>query len=271
MGLVIIVGLGVVVFIVASRGGGMISGGITGGSGGYTARGLFTGSIGGPGTNINPLTPVNSSPFGAGGLAMAPVATGAAGGGGVAGDAMATFQGAQQGFAAGGPIGAAVGAAQSLITQLLGQHAARLKGATNENNAALQIVPTFDSFVQTMVQYINTGLVPKAQAAQALASFDQQIYQQLRSLVGAPGTAWSDSMGMAGRCDKTCTVGCCLYYSDLGPPLSLLRLALGDSSGAWGAGDPRISADYRTITVPKVYPGKYSSYSRPLYTVTINA
>jgi hypothetical protein len=168
---------------------------------------------------------------------------------------------------AAGAATAGIGAAVAIAGQLLAQHQARLKGATNENNAALAIVPAFDDFVQRLVAAYKGAQISAQQTAAALQAFDQSIFQQLRGLVGPPGTAWSDSAGLAGKCDKTCTVGCCLYYSDLGPPLSLMRYVLGDRSGQWGASDPRLSG--RTVTVPKVYPGKYSSYSRASYTITL--
>jgi hypothetical protein len=187
----------------------------------------------------------------------------------------ASTEGAITGAAAQGALQAAgqipvVGAAiQAIGAQLLAQHQARLKGATNENNAALTIVPAFDDFVSRLVAAYKSGQLSASQTAGYLQSFDQSMYQQLRSLVGPPGTAWSDANGMAGKCDKTCTVSCCLYYSDLGPPLSLMRCILGDQSGQWGASDPRINLNARTVQVPRVYPGKYSNYSRAGYTVQL--
>jgi hypothetical protein len=166
-----------------------------------------------------------------------------------------------------GGIIAGVGIIAGIASSLLAAHEARLHGATNENNAALQIVPVYDSFVRQLAAAYNAGKVSKAETAQTFAKFDAVLYQRLRSLVGAAGTAWSDSAGMAGKCDKTCTVSCCLYFSDLGPPLSLARLVLGDRGGRWGASDPRLSG--RTITVPKVWPGKYSSFSRESYKFTL--
>lgn len=166
-----------------------------------------------------------------------------------------------------GGILAGVGIVAGIAESLLAAHKARLQGATNENNAALQIVPVYDSFVKQLVAAYNAGKITKATTAQTFAKFDAALYQRLRSLVGPAGTAWSDSAGMAGKCDKTCTVSCCLYFSDLGPPLSLARWVLGDHGGRWKSGDPRLSG--RTVTVPKVYPGKYSSFSRELYKFTL--
>lgn len=255
MGIVIILGLVGVGYFVASQTGVIAK--LTGAVSSVVALAPVT--VGGvaPGQNFNPLAPISSAP-------MSTISGNSA----QAGSALMAANMAAG--AAGAPFtfGLSVAAA-AIVNALLSAHYARLKGATNENTAALQIVPTFDSFVTKLVGMVNTGQVPKSTAAPALAAFDQQVYQQLRSLVNAPGTAWSDTAGMAGQCDKTCTVGCCLYFSDLGPPLSLLRYAMGDPTGKWGQGDPRLSADGRTVTVPKVYPGKYSKYTRASYALTI--
>jgi hypothetical protein len=74
-------------------------------------------------------------------------------------------------------------------------------------------------------------------------------------------------VGMAGQCNKSCTVGCCVYFGDLGPVLNNISYVLGYPTGKWGAGDPRISG--RTITVPTVYPSTYSSFTRPSYRITL--
>jgi hypothetical protein len=77
---------------------------------------------------------------------------------------------------------------------------------------------------------------------------------------------------MSGKCDKTCTAGCCVYYGDLGPPLSLAQIAMGGSGGAWGRGDPRYHQTTMgaTIDVPEVFASKYGGQDRPGYSVTIS-
>jgi len=165
-------------------------------------------------------------------------------------------------------IGAAIAVVASVATALLKAHQARMQGAKNENQAVDQYVPIFDSFVQQLVIAYNKKQCTAAEAATAAQQMDQFIYQKFRSFVGQPGTAWSDSIGMAGQCNKSCTVGCCVYFGDLGPVLNNMSFVLGFPTSKWGRGDPRISG--RTITVPKVYPSKYSSYTRPLYTITLN-
>ena len=165
-------------------------------------------------------------------------------------------------------VGSIVAVGAAIAGALLAAHKARLQGATNENMAVDQYVPVFDSFVKQLVQAYNSKQIDKATAANAAQQFDHYIYQTFRSFVGKPGTAWNDGAGMAGKCDKTCTVGCCVYFGDLGPVLNNISYVLGFPTGKWGAGDPRING--RTITVPKVYPSKYSKLSRDLYTLTLN-
>ena len=165
-------------------------------------------------------------------------------------------------------VGAVVAVAAAIASALLAAHKARLQGATNENMAVDQYVPVFDSFVKQTTQAYNSKQITAAQAAQICQQFDHYIYQTFRAFVGKPGTAWNDSTGMSGKCNKSCTVGCCVYFGDLGPVLNNMSYVLGFPTGKWGAGDPRISG--RTITVPKVYPSKYSKLSRDLYTITLN-
>jgi hypothetical protein len=165
-------------------------------------------------------------------------------------------------------IAAGVAIVVSVATQLLAAHRARLQGAKNENAAVDQYVPVFDSFVRSVVQAYNSKQCTAAEAASACQQFDQTLYQTFRSFTGQQGTAWNDQTGMAGKCDKTCTVGCCVYFGDLGPVLNNISAVLGFQTSKWGKGDPRIQG--RTVTVPKVYPSKYSSLSREAYTVTLN-
>ena len=273
MGLAIGLGIAAIAFIVITRGSGLT----VQGQGSIFAARTISPNIG---TYVNPAGGPNTNPYGTynpnASYTAGMAANGASGSAGPStADTITAVNleigaGAAQGFATGGPVGAAVGATVATVKSLfnqLAQHKARMAGATNENNAALVLVPVMDSFLNTVVNGENSGQYDNPSAAAALAAFDQYLYAKLRGLVGAPGTAWSDQSGIAGKCDKTCTVGCCLYFGDLGPPLSLVRYVLGDAGGRWGAQDPRLSG--RTVTVPKVYPGKYSSYTRPSYTVTI--
>lgn len=164
-------------------------------------------------------------------------------------------------------VGAAIAAVAAVAAALLAAHEKRLTDAKNENAAVDQWIPVFDSFVTSVANAYNSKQINAQYAAQICQQFDQTLYQRFRSFVGQPGTAWNDTTGMAGKCDKTCTVGCCVYFGDLGPVLNNISYVLGYPTGKWGKGDPRISG--RTITCPKVFPSKYSSYTRDQYSVTL--
>lgn len=186
-------------------------------------------------------------------------------------DVAAVGSGAAQGFAQGGPIGAAAGAIQGLASALLGQHTARLKGAKTENAALVQVIPAFDADLTGIINAYNTGQATAAQAVAALQSVDAGIKKYLMAQVGKPGTSWNEKTGVAGKCDKTCTAGCCIYYGDLGPPLSLAIFALGGQPTFWASGDPRISSGPSgvIVTVPQVFASKYGGANRASYSVTI--
>ena len=186
-----------------------------------------------------------------------------------AGNASSAAAGGATALSAAVPIvGAAIAAAVAIGTALLAAHKARLTGATNENQAVDQWVPVFDSFVSQAVGAYNAKQISASTCANICQQFDQFLYSKLRSFVGQPGTQWSDSVGKAGQCNSSCTVGCCVYWQDLSVVLNDISYVLGFPTGKWGAGDPRING--RTITVPKVYPSKYSSYTRALYTIHLN-
>jgi hypothetical protein len=165
-------------------------------------------------------------------------------------------------------VGIVISAVAAVAAALLAAHEKRLTGAKNENEAVDQWIPVFDSFVTSVVNAYNNKTIDAYHAAMICQQFDQTLYSKFRGFVGQPGTAWNDSTGMQGKCDTTCTVGCCVYFGDLGPVLNNISYVLGYPTGKWGQGDPRING--RTITCPKVYPSKYSSYSRDLYTVTLS-
>ena len=157
-----------------------------------------------------------------------------------------------------------------LLGALLAAHSARLAGAKNENAAVAQVISPFDDFVKQAVQYYNTGQASPTDFVNYVAQFDAKLYSYMKSFVGHPGTAWDDTEGMAGKCDKKCTAACCVYYGDLGPVLSNLITAAG-GQGKWGANDPRLSmqAGGAVIQVPEVFASKYGGVDRKGYSITL--
>lgn len=233
----------------------------------YTTTGIGNSTVGVTGYQSSPIPPINFPP------PPDPLSGEVSGGFAAASSFVSSAQSGALGVGLAASkaipiVGSVISAAQAIVGPLLAAHKKRMAGATSETNAAVTMVPTVDSFIQQIATLYNTRQISAADAANALAQFDQAMYTRMRGLAVGPGTAWNDAAGMAGKCDKTCTAGCCLYFGDLGPPVSLMRYVLGDNGGRWGAGDPRLSG--RTITVPKVYPGKYSQYSRESYKITLS-
>jgi hypothetical protein len=151
---------------------------------------------------------------------------------------------------------------------LLGQHTARLKNAQSENQAIPAVIQAFDADLTEIYQAYTGGHASASQCIAALRDVDANIYAYLSQLgkSGKPGIAWSDVNGMAGKCDKTCTASCCIYFGDLGPALSDSSVALGGQKiRGWGKGDPRLSGT--TVKVPAVFASKYGGTNRAGYTL----
>jgi hypothetical protein len=161
------------------------------------------------------------------------------------------------GIAAGAATGAetfGIGAVVGIALSLLAQHTARVKGATNENGAAAQIVQPFDSDIQEIVAAFNAGQVSASDALTAFAKVDAQVLAYLQAHVGAAGTQWNAAPK---ACDRSCTVGCCLYYFDLHP--AILKLVQAIQSGT-----------AQTVKVPQIFASKYGLAARPSYLLNVS-
>lgn len=186
-----------------------------------------------------------------------------------------------QGASVGGPIGAAVGAVKGVITSLvseLAQHSARLQGAKTENAAIPQVVSAFDADIQEIVSAYNSGAATPQEVLSAVQSVDNDITNYLKSGIVSsgkfrPGTSWDAATGFSGKCNKVCTAGCCVYYGDLGPVLSLIALAVSGQPlySQWDSNDPRWSGTVgnASIQVPKVFSSKYGGANREGYTISL--
>ena len=189
--------------------------------------------------------------------------------------------GAAQGASVGGPIGAGVGAATAAakvaISDLI-QHSARLKQAKSENAGIPPVVAAFDADFQAIVTAYNNAQATASQCITALQTLDANIQANLKANIAGPngaviaGSSWNSTTGLAGKCDKTCTAGCCVYYGALGPPISVAQIAMGGSGGLWGRTDPRLALTSTggTVTCPEVFASKYGGADRPGYAVTIS-
>lgn len=164
------------------------------------------------------------------------------------------------------PSSQAISAGTDLLKlglNLLAQHTARVKGATNENQAANSIVPAFDQDVAEIAAAYRSGEASAEECIAACQAVDKQVYDYLKSHVGPPGTAWDGT----GNCGKTCTVGCCLYYGDLHAGLYGAPVFAGGAVGMipvlQGSGGQ--AGHVNQAYIPKVYSSKYGLNTRAEY------
>jgi hypothetical protein len=199
----------------------------------------------------------------------------------VAQDASIIGSDVAQGASQGGPIGAAAGAIKGVITAAineLAQHSLRLKDAKNENASIPPVVFAFDSDIAAIQAAYNSGTDDAATCIRACQVVYESIKANMQNAIttqgGAfmPGTAWNETVGVSGKCNKQCTAGCCVFYGNLGPVLSMMIYAMGGQGYFWGPNDPRYKANAgggATIQVPEVFASKYGGQDRPGYTVII--
>jgi hypothetical protein len=162
-------------------------------------------------------------------------------------------------------IGTAI---SSIVGGLLAAHQARLQGATTENQQVAKAVPSFYQTAIAIVNAWNAGRISRADAINGWQQLDQATYTALRQFVGKPGTAWNSSA--SGVCDKTCTVGCCIYNTWLHPDIVgtsgrrgvAAILAGGPSSPIWSGGKKGFGG------IPT---NKYNFPGYPSVTVTLRA
>lgn len=145
-------------------------------------------------------------------------------------------------------VGEAIAAVADVF---LAAHTERLHDAQTENARVTELIPKWDrDFVDIVARY-SAGQVNLDQAIAGVQKLDGQAKTYLRGLVGKPGTAWSGAPtgcpgqdvdhswcldgGQSGscsgphNCNKSCTVGCCIYYNYLEPAADCLikRLQMG--------------------------------------------
>lgn len=207
------------------------------------------------------LPSFGGSTFGSGSGADVSAGLGAAG----AATGLAKSGGLGSGLAASSAIpiaGAVIGVVSAIVGPLLAAHRARIQGATNENQANQAFTDLFDTAIKQIVAYWNKTH-DKAGTIGELKQLQTYLYSTMKGRTGAAGTSWNDASGVAGKCDKSCTAGCCIYYGDFA----------GGGAPAYTGINGLIAAvqngGKRSVTMPKVYPGKYSSFTRPLYTVKL--
>ena len=131
-------------------------------------------------------------------------------------------------------------AAISLLTGIAGgllkNHTLRLNDAKDENEAVANLVPAVNQDIQEVAAATQSGNLSFDQGMTYLESVYSKALSYLKSQVGKPGTAWTDSA----PCGKTCTVGCCIWFAYLKPRLekSIAILQSGKQGSVRGAAIP---------------------------------
>lgn len=173
-----------------------------------------------------------------------------------------------------------INAVASIGLASLTAHTARVRGATNENEACAQFAPAVQADLQEVAQALNDGQISSQDAINFLMQVDYYLYSELKSNVGAAGTAWESgpggcldgttnnsqvleggkfvSPGPYGSCGKTCTVSCCIYYSYWEPALDCFvkKLMAGQSNF--------------TVSVQAIPSNKYGFPGAPSFTAVVN-
>lgn len=167
-----------------------------------------------------------------------------------------------------GPIGVGVAVIGSVIAGLWAAHAARAKGAKNENAAVNSAVQSFDSSIRAVFDAANSNDPNKYIDAQTAVQVLQQVLAAYWAAPGIatsgqqPGTSDESGHGLncatvrakSTPCDKKCTAACCVGCLDLEPSI-LDAVAVFQQGGG-------------SVSVRKVYPSKYGVTERPAYTLT---
>lgn len=176
-----------------------------------------------------------------------------------------------------GPIGAGVGILVGVIAGLWAAHNARVKGATQENQAINSAVQTWDAGMKAIFAAANssdpTQNVPGPTAAAQVQQLWGQFWAQMSPYMHGPGTADTSQggvncgsttlnpqgpcMGTPGghKCDNSCTATCCVGCQDLYPVMLQAVQVLNSPTGG-------------TVQVCQVTGSKYGAQTRGSYTLT---
>jgi hypothetical protein len=166
---------------------------------------------------------------------------------------------------------AAINAALQLGLGLLTKHTADVKGATDENSACAQLAPAIQAELQGIAQAYSSGQISAAEAIQAVQTSDQQTQAYLQKQQGKAGVAWNPdyngpitevtsnpqiNLGQGVGCNKTCTVGCCIYFNSWKPAFTGME-------ALFQTGNPF------TVTVGAMQSNKYGFPGFPSYVISV--
>lgn len=190
---------------------------------------------------------------------------GAAGAGVSAGVAAAGAAGTSAGIIA-GSVTFGIGAVVGLAVVLWSKHEARIKGAKNEDAAMNVIAAGWKQSMQGIIAAYNSGQINDLTCAAELQQLRDLVLASAQKYNHVPGVDWSgggtQAAGTRGtkyftaKCDKHCTVGCCLFNNIIGP-------------GTNNAISMVTSKTVKTITIPSMASSKYGFTGAPSFQLSI--
>lgn len=225
-----------------------------------------------------PRTPLYLQGWGLGDYAATGIQTGAAVGSKVATSALTSSGTIAAGSLAIPLIGAGIAIVGSIIAGLWAAHAARAKGAQTENAAVSSAVQAFDGGMKAIFDAANSSDPAKNISASQAATAVQQLYTQFWQGVcpyttgpgradtsgcgancGGPTSTSSPCAGMpyGHKCDKSCTVSCCVGCQDIKPSVDMAVSVFQAGGG--------------TVQVCNVTGDHYGLQSRGSYSLTYTA
>jgi len=175
-------------------------------------------------------------------------------------------------------IGAGIALVTTLIAGLWAAHEARAKGATTENAQVSSAVQAFDGGMKAIFAAANSSdpaqNISASQAAQAVEQLYAQFWASCCNFTKGPGRADTSGCGtncggptnasapctgMPGghKCDKSCTVSCCVGCQDIKPSVDM-AVAVFQAGGG-------------TVQVCTVYGDHYGLQQRSGYSLTYTA
>jgi hypothetical protein len=136
-----------------------------------------------------------------------------------------------------GPLIGAIGGA------FFGASARRAAQAKTENAAVNQLMPAAISSIQGIVAQVQAGQLDVSSASAQLDQVVSDFASAIQQFSGTPGSAMTPCAPVAGggcansagygstKCDKNCTVGCCMLCSWLTPTICRIKELLASPTG----------------------------------------
>jgi len=123
-----------------------------------------------------------------------------------------------------------IGALVGLAAVLWGKHEARIKGAKSENQGWNVIVAGFQESLRGIIGALNAGQIDSLTAVNELKDLKLRIWNSAQQFNRQPGVDFAGGKSQPGlgdiqqtwtiKCDKHCTIGCCLFNNWLGPGIN---------------------------------------------------